>query len=118
MAERFFPIFRFFIETTALCHIRLVTQNGFYSPGFCCFVKFYSAKHVSMVCQGKGEHFELDCLIHEIADFASAVKKTVFAVDVKVYKIIVTHKMSKLRFFVVSLLRMTTFVILSESEES
>src|SRR3990167_4996715 len=92
MTERLFSVFRFFIETAALCHICLIAQNGFYSPGFCCFVKFYSAKHVSMIRQGKGGHLELDSLIHQIADFASAVKKAVFTVDVKVDKIIITHR--------------------------
>ena len=45
-----------------------------------------------MIRQGKGGHLEMDSLIHQIADFASAVKKAVFTVDVKVDKIIITHR--------------------------
>jgi hypothetical protein len=44
-----------------------------------------------MIGQGKGGHFQLQGFINKITDFASAVKKTIFTMDMEMDKIFVLH---------------------------
>ena len=75
MTERFFSVFSILYQSDSVVPRMPRSPRWVLSPGFRFFVKFYSAKHVSVIRQGKGGHLELDCLLHEVADFASAVKE-------------------------------------------
>jgi hypothetical protein len=72
-----------FIKAGACRHIDLASDDGLYPFIFAGAVKIDNAVHGAVVCDGDGILTELFCASGDIGDATSAVKQTVFAMQME-----------------------------------
>ena len=74
------------VEPGSAGNIHLAADDRLYPLSFALVVKIHSRKHISVIGHGKGSLPHFLCTAHHILYAAGAVKQTVFAVNMKIYK--------------------------------
>jgi hypothetical protein len=72
-------------------NIHFAADNGFDVAFFRRVIKLDGPEQVAMVRHGDGGHFQGRGPVHELADFASPVKKTVISMKVQMNEIVGCH---------------------------
>ena len=72
---------------TAICYIKLFTNNWVNSVYMAEFFKVEGTKHVSVVCKGQSRHVQGFCFCYKFVQSCTGVQERIIGVYVKVYKV-------------------------------